>query len=170
LYFAADDGVHGNELWRSDGTAAGTVLVKDIFPGVSGSNPTDLTLSGGHLFFAANDGAHGVELWDPMIPSQQSAAVEVVVTDPATSSPLRLFTMKSAPVDFTTGATIGSSPPERIVSPRLQTGIRAASLVQTATRAASGPAWARGRRLSAHRVALDLAFAKLSNDGLALDL
>src|SRR5687768_14865571 len=37
LYFTAEDGVHGRELWASDGTAAGTRMVKDLVPGSSGS-------------------------------------------------------------------------------------------------------------------------------------
>ena len=31
LYFSANGG-SGKELWKSDGTASGTVLVKDIYP------------------------------------------------------------------------------------------------------------------------------------------
>ena len=42
LYFTADDGGSGVELWRSDGTGAGTRLVKDINPGEGDSSPDSL--------------------------------------------------------------------------------------------------------------------------------
>jgi ELWxxDGT repeat protein len=64
-YFAGRevDDQHGTELWRTDGTSAGTALVRDIAPGSYGSNPTSLTNVSGTLFFAANNGSNGVELW-----------------------------------------------------------------------------------------------------------
>ena len=50
------------ELWKSDGTAAGTVMVKDI--NLSGSsNPSQLTAFGNTIYFAATDGTNGYELW-----------------------------------------------------------------------------------------------------------
>jgi ELWxxDGT repeat protein len=63
LYFNASEGTNGLELWRSDGTAAGTVRVHDIRPGSNASNPTFLTRAGSLLFFGADDGTTGLEPW-----------------------------------------------------------------------------------------------------------
>ena len=56
LYFTAKTEALGRELYKTDGTEAGTVLVKDIIPGSSGSSPTNLTVVGGSLFFVAGSG------------------------------------------------------------------------------------------------------------------
>ena len=64
VFFTADDGIHGRELWRTDGTAEGTVVVKDIRQGDLSSNPESLTNVGGTLFFLASDEQHlGRGLW-----------------------------------------------------------------------------------------------------------
>jgi len=62
LYFAADDGIHGFELWKTDGSEGGTQRMTDI--NASGhSYPTSVTNVGGTLYFDATDGVHGYQLW-----------------------------------------------------------------------------------------------------------
>ena len=63
FYFAARDRQHGNELWRTDGTAEGTWLVDDLCPGPCGSDPQVLATVGGRVLLTADDRVHGVELW-----------------------------------------------------------------------------------------------------------
>jgi uncharacterized repeat protein (TIGR01451 family) len=62
-FFSAYDGVHGRELWMSDGTDMGTVRISDINPGEASSGPGRITRANDIYFFVANDGVHGRELW-----------------------------------------------------------------------------------------------------------
>src|SRR5690606_11185004 len=55
LLFTADDGEHGEELWKSNGAPSGTVLLKDIGSAQGDSNPEDFVSLGGELYFTAVD-------------------------------------------------------------------------------------------------------------------
>jgi ELWxxDGT repeat protein len=63
MVFMANDGSHGNEPWITDGTRAGTRLLRDLCPGECPSNPIFEINHGGRLYFLANDGVRGMELW-----------------------------------------------------------------------------------------------------------
>ena len=77
LYFSASDGTNGNELWKSDGTSTGTVMVKDIRSGSSSSDPDEFIAVGNTLYFSATDGNNGYELWK----SDGTASGTVMVKD-----------------------------------------------------------------------------------------
>jgi ELWxxDGT repeat protein len=63
-FFTANDGIHGEQLWQSNGSAAGTFMVTDFNPGPVGSGINYLTNVNGTLFFRANDGSDGIQLWE----------------------------------------------------------------------------------------------------------
>ena len=90
LVFLADDGVHGLELFRSDGTAEGTRLIKDI--NLRGDSiPLGVTAFQGRVYFSADDGVHGIEPWV----SDGTEAGTVMLAD------LNPGALRSSPMTFT---------------------------------------------------------------------
>lgn len=61
LFFNADDGVHGQELWISDGTEQGTYLVIDLVPGADGSVPQQIVELNGKALFQVDDNVDGMQ-------------------------------------------------------------------------------------------------------------
>jgi Ca2+-binding RTX toxin-like protein len=86
----------------SDGTAQGTHLAHDIYPGPNGSNPSQLTVVNDRLFFTADDAVHGRELWQFAFPTaglsgpsegerHQPREFTLTATDPASTDPKEIF-------------------------------------------------------------------------------
>ena len=63
LYFGGNDGVTGEELWRTDGTAAGTYRLSDGAPGAANLDPYDYSVVGTRLYFRGNAGVTAQSLW-----------------------------------------------------------------------------------------------------------
>lgn len=62
-YFRANNNLAGSEPWRSDGTAEGTYMLRDIASGSLSSSPSGFIAFQEHIYFSANDLYHGTELW-----------------------------------------------------------------------------------------------------------
>ncbi len=63
LYFAADDGTHGPELWVTRPGQAAAAMVRDLLPGSDGAAPALLGAFDGQLIFAAAAGDGVRALW-----------------------------------------------------------------------------------------------------------
>ncbi len=105
LFFNADDGLHGNELWTSDGTAAGTRLVSDLRPGLEGSAPSLLVPMGGAVFFFAQERADGRSLWRSDGTAAGTSVVKALPLDdtrgPISRGQVRLMTSVNGTLFFT---------------------------------------------------------------------
>jgi ELWxxDGT repeat protein len=86
LFFTAWTPGHGRQLWKTNGTAAGTVMLTRV-PGPSGADPDDLTAADGVLFFSARDPQHGRELWKSNGTMAGTSMVRDIVPGPRGSNP-----------------------------------------------------------------------------------
>ncbi len=86
LYFTAES-KNGVELWKTDGTRAGTVMVKDIKTGTNSSNPDNLVVLGSTVYFSADDGVNGTELWKTDGTTLGTTMVQDIYTGSTGSTP-----------------------------------------------------------------------------------
>ncbi|MEH2259270.1 ELWxxDGT repeat protein [Nostoc sp.] len=86
LYFTANDGSTGSQLWKSDGTVANTTRLTNINSG--NFNPANLTVFNNKLYFSANDGVKGRELW--VYDGTQAQIVSDINPNSGSSNPTNL--------------------------------------------------------------------------------
>lgn len=99
IYFTTTTIDHGLELWKTDGTEEGTLMIKDIWPGPDSSGPEYLCNVDGTLFFVADDGEHGEELWKSdgteagtiMVRNFTSGALASYITDIVNLNGIAIF-------------------------------------------------------------------------------
>lgn len=61
--YAFNDGVHGREPWRSDGTAQGTFLLRDIRSGIADSDPEGFLVKSDAIYFKAYGDSGRMDIW-----------------------------------------------------------------------------------------------------------
>lgn len=93
VFFSANDGTAGYELWTTDGTAAGTVMVAEIAPGAASSGISEMVSVDGMLYFNATDGSNGYELWKSDGTAAGTELVKDIAVGTPSSSPNNLVAM-----------------------------------------------------------------------------
>lgn len=137
LYFSAYDVAHGLELWRTDGTQAGTRLFSDLVPGPASSSPGQPVAAGSHLFFSVQDSIYG-GLWSLDVETENAARVASSEWEGISTRPLAaalgdiLFTStRTGPFETTLhrsdGTAAGTTPLRRLDQSMLAGGFHTAS-------------------------------------------
>jgi ELWxxDGT repeat protein len=106
LFFVAYDSIHGSELWRTDGTVAGTRMVEDINPGKDSSIPDKFTVRNGVAYFVAFTTERGYELYR----SNGTSAGTYMIKDLRTNDTDINGSMDFGDLIATTGAVYFSTP------------------------------------------------------------
>ncbi|HYC83706.1 MAG TPA: ELWxxDGT repeat protein [Chryseosolibacter sp.] len=140
LYFAADNGSTGLELWRTNGTVTGTVMIRDIYPGTTGSTPNSFTNVNGTIYFSARSATHGVELWKTNGTAAGTVLVKDILTGTGSSNPgqmvnrngILLFVANDAKIGYELWRSDGTAAGTHVVKD-IRTAYRASSLARYLT-------------------------------------
>ena len=108
LFFAARSASEGWALWKTDGTTAGTMLVKDVHDGVNFPPLGELTNANGTLFFWSDDPAASVELWKSDGTTAGTAMVKDIIPGPIASFPKNLTAVGGSVYMFAWGPASNS--------------------------------------------------------------
>jgi len=111
LLFRAADGTNGIELWKSDGTTAGTVLVKNIEATASNSNPANFTILGSKVLFNATNGSsvNGAELWETDGTTAGTVMIKDINAGTTSSNPQNFLVLNPTTLLFSANeAAVGS--------------------------------------------------------------
>jgi len=95
VYFSAEDGFANYELWKTNGTEAGTVKVKEINPGTTASSPQSFIEMNGLLFFTAITAANGLELWKTDGTDAGTEIVKDIYAGSTSSTPQNLIVINN---------------------------------------------------------------------------
>ncbi len=107
VYFSARGQNQNNtELWKTDGTLQGTVMVKDINPGVASSNPANFCNVNGTLYFSANNGLHGRQIWKSNGTSATTTRVSTLSTQGVLGVSIGQIVHLNGAVFFTAGSGV----------------------------------------------------------------
>lgn len=89
--FSAKGSSGGLELWKSDGTEVGTVLLKDINPGADSSSPANFYPLNGVIIFTAKTATHGREYWRSDGTADGTFLLKDLNPGPAGSAEIEIF-------------------------------------------------------------------------------
>lgn len=120
LYFVANDGTNGRELWVSNGTAAGTVRVTNLVAGSGDGQISDLTAVGDVLCFVANNGTFGREVWYSDGTSSGTKVLVDLAPNSGSSNPTKLTNFSGNLLFSASDNTNGNEPRFVFMRPSIQ--------------------------------------------------
>ena len=133
VYFIGSDATRGAELWKTDGAALGTVLVKDIYPGAgpgipSGNAGTGLVAIGNTVYFRAGNDTHGFALWKS--DGTEAGTVQLSSIYPANNSAAASFKEVNGTIFFSADDGTNGIELWSLASPLLAVDPPVASLIE----------------------------------------